>query len=204
MFKTIQILIIGVITALILTACGQANEDAKKQGFASADEMKEIQAKGFKSKEEFAKSLGFDSVDEMKEAAMAGFTSKYDYENDKAKKLGFENTDEKYYINKKGFATKQDFLDAEEKAKQEGWLSLDEKIDANAKNINSPKEYKALWAEERQKQQSAQLQAQVKKVEDCYMYKKALDACATASDINKCLSIKLRDEDVYRYKSACR
>jgi len=203
-FKTIQILFIGLTAALLLTACGPSEKDAQQFGFANVAEMKELQAKGFKTKEEYAKSLGFDGIDEMKEAALKGFTSKYDYENDKAKKLGFENTDDMYYTNKKGFITKKDFLDAEEKAKQAGWLSLDEKLEANAKNINSPKEYKALLVEEGRKKQKGIQDEDRKKDNEvyCYMYKQALDSCATAFDTNKCLNIKLYG-DAYKYQSAC-
>lgn len=200
-FKAIQFIFIGLIAVMLLTACGPSEQDAKRLGFANVADMKDLQAKGFKTKEEHAKFLGFENVDEMKEIQAKGFQTKESYEVNVS---GFSSAYEMKAYRDQGYKTKQEFEEAgrkseadakgaEDKAKKEGWQSLDEKIAANAKNINSPKQYKSILVEEGRKKD---------KEVYCYMYKQALDACATAFDTNKCLSIKLAG-DVYKYQSAC-
>jgi hypothetical protein len=102
-FKSIQILFIGLIAALLLTACGPTDQDAQQLGFANVAEMKELQAKGFKTKgdfiksnEEKAKSLGFESAQEMKTYTDVGWKNKkdyLDYMDKEAQKYGFANWD---------------------------------------------------------------------------------------------------------------
>jgi len=83
-FKTIQILFIGTTAALLLTACGPSEKDAQQLGFANVTEMKELQAKGFKTKDEYeaseAKKLGFQDVAEMKDLQSKGFKNKEEYQ----------------------------------------------------------------------------------------------------------------------------
>jgi hypothetical protein len=71
-FKTIQIIFIGLTAALLLTACGPSEQEAQKLGFTNVAEMKELQSKGFKTKSEYAKSLGFDSLQDFQEALARG------------------------------------------------------------------------------------------------------------------------------------
>ena len=189
MFKTIQILFIGIVATLLLTACGPSEQEIKDLGFVNAAEMKEIQAKGFKTKEDFvtseAKRLGWDSVAEMKALQAQGFNSVKEYNEHMAK-------------------AKEEYAVANESAKQAGWESQSEKELANNKGFSSPKEYHALLAREETKRQKEQKDQEHIKDKDvnCYMYRQALDACATAFDTNKCLNIKLYG-DAYKYRSAC-
>jgi|GEM_PF-6674680 len=88
MYKAIQILFIGLIAALLLIACGPSEKDAQQFGFANIAEMKELQAKGFKTKAEFqlsqAKDLGFNSLEEMSDLNRKGFKTKKEFEDLKA------------------------------------------------------------------------------------------------------------------------
>jgi len=192
LFGVIGIALLFVVAVIV----GQINEHKEK-------EQRLIQE---------ASMLGFSSVPEMKELQAKGFTSKYEYDEDQAKKEGFESLAEKNDLKQKGFNTKQEYLDAEEKAKQAGWATYAEKLEANSKSIDDPKQYHALLAEEEKQrqreareQERARAQEQRKKDNEvyCYMYKQALDACATAFDTNKCLNIKLPYGDLYKYQSAC-
>lgn len=90
---------------LFVTACGPSDTEAQKLGFSSALEMKDIQAKGFKTKEDYAKSQGFDSVPEMEEINKKGFKTAQEYANS----LGFESSAEMKSLQAKGFATKASF-----------------------------------------------------------------------------------------------
>jgi len=71
--KTIQILLIGLIAALLLTACGPSEQEIKSLGFSNAAEMKEIQAKGFKTKQEYEAQIAKEQAqaEAEKEAALA-------------------------------------------------------------------------------------------------------------------------------------
>jgi hypothetical protein len=61
---------IALAMLMVLSGCSGEAEEAKKLGFASVEEMKEIQAKGWHTKarydEDTAKTLGYSSVSEMK------------------------------------------------------------------------------------------------------------------------------------------
>lgn len=84
MFKAFQTIFIGLTAALLLTACGPSEKDAQQLGFTNIAEMKELQAKGFKTKEEYdvaeAKKLGFQDVAEMKDLQSKGFKNKEEYQ----------------------------------------------------------------------------------------------------------------------------
>ena len=202
MYKTIQIIFIGLTAAFLLTACGSEDRDAKKLGFINASEMKSLQAQGFKTKEEYevaeAKKFGFKDFAEMKTIQAMGFNTKIEYEDAEAKKLGFDSSNEKNAINREGFSTKQDYLEAQENAQKEGWHSLEEKKQAG--RINNPKEYRAQLArEEREKARAeergkqAESLARIEKDREryCYVYNNAKQDCATAANINQCIDIKL-------------
>lgn len=79
-----KILIIGSIATVLLTACGPSEKDAQQLGFTNVVEMKQLQAKGFKTKEEYdvaeAKKLGFQDVAEMKDLQSKGFKNKEEYQ----------------------------------------------------------------------------------------------------------------------------
>ncbi len=105
----------------LLVGCGPSLEDAKKLGFESVDEMKSLQAQGFKNKSEYgeseAKKLGFSNFDEMKKAISQGFKNGNELAEagKKAKDLGFDSVDEMIELNSKGFKTKYEFKISEEK-----------------------------------------------------------------------------------------
>lgn len=71
------------LASLSLLGCGPSEQEIKNLGFSNAAEMKEIQAKGFKTKDEYdqslVKELGFKDVAEMKSLQEKGFKSKQDY-----------------------------------------------------------------------------------------------------------------------------
>ncbi|BDW12324.1 hypothetical protein PSHI8_24080 [Polynucleobacter sp. SHI8] len=118
MFKTIQILFVSLTAAILLTACGPSQQDAEKLGFANVPEMKEIQAKGFQTKEAYEVNIsGFSSAQEMKLYQDQGYKTKQEYDE------------------------AQNKLEAE--AKNAGWESYEEKRQANLKNIDNPREYRA-------------------------------------------------------------
>lgn len=64
----------SAILLALLTACSGESGEAKKLGFASVDEMKEIHAQGWHTKyqyeEDFAKKNGYSSVAEWRAAEM--------------------------------------------------------------------------------------------------------------------------------------
>ena len=64
----------AVILLALLAACGGESGEAKKLGFASVDEMKEIHAQGWHTKyqyeEDFAKKNGYSSVSEWRSAEL--------------------------------------------------------------------------------------------------------------------------------------
>jgi hypothetical protein len=53
MLKSIQTIFVGLTITLLITACGPSEQEIKSLGFSNAAEMKEIQAKGFKTKQEY-------------------------------------------------------------------------------------------------------------------------------------------------------
>lgn len=69
--KTIQVYL-SMMSLLVLTACGGESGEAKKLGFASVDEMKELHAQGWHTKERYeedaAKKLGYLSAAEWRAA----------------------------------------------------------------------------------------------------------------------------------------
>jgi excinuclease UvrABC ATPase subunit len=216
-FKTIQILLVGLISVLFLTACGPSQQDAEKLGFANVAEMKEIQAKGFQTKEAYAKSLGFDSAQEMKDAQLAGFSRKKDFDISEAKRLGFDSVAEKKDINEKGFKTKQEYLEAVEKAKQAGWSIYAEKLYAHSRGIDDPKEFHKLMEKEKNELEIASQKEKIalQKEKDreyregqqavfemqCNSYKKARSECAVAANYSQCMDIK--DPMWYASRSFC-
>ncbi len=62
MRKLIKILFIGFFSAFFLTACGPSEREIKNLGFSSAAEMKEIQAKGFKTKQDYEAQVAKDEA----------------------------------------------------------------------------------------------------------------------------------------------
>lgn len=73
MFNISRKTIAMALFAVLLLGCGREADEAKKLGFASVEEMKEIQAKGWHTKEKFeedadAKRKGYASGTEMKKA----------------------------------------------------------------------------------------------------------------------------------------
>lgn len=80
MFKTIQILFIGLTATLLLAACGPSEQEAKKIGFSSVAEMKDLQAKGFKTKNDYVKSLGFNSLEEFQDALAHNLKTPAEYQ----------------------------------------------------------------------------------------------------------------------------
>jgi hypothetical protein len=106
-FKTTQILFIGFTAAFLLTACGPSQQDAEKLGFANVPEMKEIQAKGFQTKEAYAKSLGFSSIQEMKNFQDKGWQNKQYYDDYMAKQEGDKKRKEEDEKNKEYEDNKQ-------------------------------------------------------------------------------------------------
>ena len=85
--KLLKTILASAVVSLLLGCSGEADE-AKKLGFANVDEMKQVQAKGWHSKERFdedeAKLAGYNSVVEMKNAIAA---KKIEEENIKAAKI---------------------------------------------------------------------------------------------------------------------
>jgi hypothetical protein len=181
-----RLLILGVICITVLTVfivVGNIKENRR---------LEEVRLNNEASK------LGFSSVTEMQKLQAMGFNKKIEYEESEAKKLGFDSSNEKNAINRKGFSTKQDYLEAQENAQKEGWYSFEEKKQAGG--INDPKEYRAqLVREEREKaraeERAKQAEASARMEKDrelyCYVYNKARQDCATASNINQCIDIKL-------------
>ena len=106
-------------------------------GFVSIDEMKELNGKGFKTKDDFnnaeAKKLGFKSYEEMSKRVAQGFKTGQDLELaiQKARSLGFESVDEMIEIQSKGFKTKAEKV-AKDKADEAARLAQ-EKI-----NLSNP------------------------------------------------------------------
>lgn len=84
MLKKIPLSFSIFATLAFLTACGPSEKDAQQFGFANVAEMKELQAKGFKTKDEYdaseAKKLGFQDVTEMKDLQSKGFKNKEEYQ----------------------------------------------------------------------------------------------------------------------------
>jgi|GEM_PF-6495982 len=202
--KNRNLILVGLACAIALIlfiVIGSINENTRVEVERSNREASQL-----------ATQLGFASISEMQELQAKGFNKKTDYEDDQAKKEGFESLSQKREINAKGFFSQQEYVDANEAAKKAGWESLEEKKEANSRGIEKPKEFHAQLAEEARKLQILQkeldrVRAQEERKKDnevyCYMYKQALDACATAFDTNKCLGIKLPNGDVYKYQSAC-
>lgn len=79
---------LAVMVVSILFGCNGEADEAKKLGFTNVDEMRNIQAKGWHSKERFdedeAKLAGYNSVVDMKNAIAA---KKIEEENIKAAKI---------------------------------------------------------------------------------------------------------------------
>ena len=102
------------LALLSLLGCGPSEQEIKNLGFSNASEMKEIQAKGFKTKS--------------------------DYDQNLAKELGFQDVAEMKSLQEKGFKSKKDYLDNEEKLKEEAKAKAlaDEKADyeQNKQNID--------------------------------------------------------------------
>lgn len=76
-----------VFAALFLIACGPNLEDAKKLGFESLEEMKDLQAQGYPTKNDFDmryKKFGFDTPEEMQLVQTRGYATKEIYKSVKA------------------------------------------------------------------------------------------------------------------------
>jgi hypothetical protein len=80
MFKTTQILFIALLSSFLLSACGPSEQEAKKIGFSSAAEMKDLQAKGFKTKNDYVKSLGFNGLEEFQDALAHNLKTPAEYQ----------------------------------------------------------------------------------------------------------------------------
>ena len=70
MSKFIKLVLISITSITLLAACGPSEKDAKQLGFASAQEMQEFQAKGFKTKKEYEDKLAQDKKIEEENAAL--------------------------------------------------------------------------------------------------------------------------------------
>jgi hypothetical protein len=95
MSKFIKPALINVSAVLLLTACGPNEKYAQQAGFTSVAEMKDLQAKGFKTKDDYAKANGWDSLKQMEEG----------------QKLGFKNSKDMKFLTERGFRNKQDFIE---------------------------------------------------------------------------------------------
>lgn len=62
MIKFIKIFLISVSFPLILAACGPSEQEIKSHGFSNAAEMKDIQAKGFKTKQDYETQVAKDEA----------------------------------------------------------------------------------------------------------------------------------------------
>lgn len=130
--------------SLLLVACANRDEEAKKLGFSNYDEMKTITSLGFKTKDEYdlseAKKLGFDDYKEMRELTSKGFKNKMEYNNYIAKDFGFDNYEEMLEANKNGFKYKKEVNDAE--AREKGFVDYEEMMYAMQLNkIKDPIKY---------------------------------------------------------------
>lgn len=80
MYRIAKFLPITFAISLGLSACGPTDQEAKKLGFTDANEMVNLQAKGFKTKEDFAKSLGFNDLNEYTDAISHNISTPEQYQ----------------------------------------------------------------------------------------------------------------------------
>lgn len=97
-------LIATLASFFALTACGPNLNDAKNLGFETVEQMKKLQADGYKTMDEFyvarAKKLGFESVEQMKTLQARGFETQQNYiDFQDSVRLGFPNV--KLYLESK-------------------------------------------------------------------------------------------------------
>jgi len=117
--------VLAAVTLSLIAACGPNLGDATKLGFESVEQMKKLQANGFKTMDDFivaeSKRLGFDDVAEMKTLQADGFNSK-EQALAAAKSKGFNDLGEMLEAKRRGFSSKVDydnFLTAEKKRLEE-------------------------------------------------------------------------------------
>ena len=100
MSKFIKLVLISVTTITLLAACGPNEKDAQQAGFISVAEMKDLQAKGFKTKDDYAKSLGFTDSAQMAEASKLNLKNRAEYDQyleDKRKEESLSKKDPQDY-----------------------------------------------------------------------------------------------------------
>jgi hypothetical protein len=72
MLKYIKVSLVGLAFTLLLSACGPSEQEIKSLGFSNAAEMKDIQSKGFKTKQDYETQIAIDEAKAKaeKEAAL--------------------------------------------------------------------------------------------------------------------------------------
>jgi hypothetical protein len=161
--------------------------EAKKLGFSTNAEMKEWLAKGAKTgkeKEELiakAKSLGFDGFDQMQEIQALGF-------NTMAEKIAKDKIDEQREREEEAKRVAQFKAEEDARKAQEEEVELQQAIRRRFKSVSDMKEYdknKPMWRE------------------NCRQFNEVKYSCATATDVRRCLEIRLGTGYFYTHEMAC-